>query len=77
MFFSFRYAQTVLIASCGLPVVATLLSLSAKKLVVHIDASIEQLRILSPNIAALHASHDGSEFKGVIVTAAGGQLFLL
>jgi hypothetical protein len=34
---------------------------------------VEQLRRLPVDIAALHASHDGSQFKGVIVTIAGGQ----
>ena len=55
---------------------ATSLSLSAKKLIVHIDASVHQLRSLSPDVAALHASHDGSLFKGVIVTIAGGKTAL-
>ncbi len=68
-----RFAPTVSIACGGHSVVAVSLSFSAKKLVVHIDASVEQLRRLPVDIAALHASHDGSQFKGVIVTIAGGQ----
>ena len=58
----------------GHSVVATSLSLSGKKLLVHIDASVDQLRALPLDIAALHASHAGSDFKGVIVTIAGGKL---
>ena len=68
-----RYSPTVSIVSGGHTVVAVSLSITAKKLLVHIDANIDQLRSLSPDIASLQSSHDGSEFKGVIVTIAGGQ----
>jgi hypothetical protein len=71
-----RYFLTSSIAAGGYPVLATSVSLSAKKLIVHIDASVHQLRSLSPDVAALHASHDGSLFKGVIVTIAGGKTAL-
>merc|ERR1739838_118704 len=49
------------------------ISHGAKKLVVRLDVSRDELESLSPDVSKMRAAHDGSVFKGVIVTTSGSD----